>query len=125
MIATRPSLSRVLLVDSDASLRRALARALRLAGFDVEPFASVEALLAFGSVEQAACLVLDVDMPGVGGIEFKRALIASGRDRPTVFMTASGHEGLNAQLALLDPVAVLHKPFNKEDLLDALGRALK
>jgi FixJ family two-component response regulator len=97
---------------------------MRLAGFKVEPFASVEALLAFGAVEQAACLVLDVDMPSIGTIDFKRALIASGRDRPTIFMTASEREGLEALLARLHPVAVLHKPFSKDDLLDALRRAV-
>jgi len=62
-------------------------------------------------------------MPGVGGIEFKRALIASGHDRPTIFMTASGRDELDARLARLGPVAVLHKPFSKEHLLDALRRA--
>jgi FixJ family two-component response regulator len=113
----------VLLVESDASLRRALARSMRLAGFEVEPFASVETLLASG-VEEGACLVLDVDMPGIGGIEFKRALIASGRDQPTIFMTAAGRDELDAQLARLDPVAVLHKPFGKEDLLEALRRGV-
>lgn len=125
MIATKPTRSRVLLVDGDDSLRRALVRVLRLAGFDTESFASVEALLASGAADQEACLLLDVDMPGVGGIEFKQALIESGVDRPTVFMTASGREGLEAQLARLDPVAVLHKPFNKEELLEALGRAFE
>ena len=116
--------SRVLLVEDDASLRRALARAMRLAGFEVEAYAAVEMLLTGGTAVQHACLVLDVDMPGIGGIEFKEALIMSGRDRPTVFMTSSVHGGLNAQLARLHPVAVLYKPFSKEDLLDALHRAL-
>lgn len=124
MNVSSPPRSRVLLVDSDASLRRALARAMRLAGFDVESFATVEALLAGGPVERAACLVLDVDMPGIGGIEFKEALVASGRDRPTVFMTASERDGLTAQLARLHPVAVLHKPFVNDDLLEALRRAI-
>ncbi len=116
--------SRVLLVEDDASLRRALVRAMRLAGFEVEAFAAIETLLTCGTAVQHACLVLDVDLPGIGGIEFKEALIMSGRDRPTVFMTSSVHDGLNAQLARLHPVAVLHKPFSKEDLLDALHRAL-
>ena len=124
MTVTKSSLSRVLLVDIDASLRRALARAMRLAGFEVEPFESVEALLASGAAEQEACLLLEVDMPGVGGIEFKQALMESGRDMATIFMTASGREGLAAQLARLHPVAVLHKPFSKEELLEALGRAV-
>jgi len=116
-------MARVLLVDNDASLRRALVRTMQLAGFEVEQFASVESLLAAGATEREACLVLDVDMPGVGGVEFKRALMQAGRDRPTVFITASGREGLEADLARLAPVAVLHKPFDKEDLLQALGRA--
>ena len=64
-------------------------------------------------------------MPGVGGFEFKQTLIESGVVRPTVFMTATGREGLDAQLARLDPVAVLHKPFNNEELLEALGRAFE
>ena len=114
---------RVLLIDNDASLRRALGRLMRLAGFEVESFASVEALLDSGSLGQEACLVLDVDMPGAGGIEFKQALVEAGRDRPTVFITASEREGLDAQLARLHPVAVLRKPFTKEDLLEALDLA--
>lgn len=114
---------RVLLVDSDDSLRRALVRTIQRAGFEVASFASVEAVLASGAIEGGACLLLDVDMPGVGGIEFKRALVTSGRDRPTVFMTASEREGLEDQLAQLAPVAVLHKPFSNKDLLEALGRA--
>lgn len=116
-------LPRVLLVDNDASLRRALVRTMQRAGFEVESFASVQALLASGAAERQACLVLDIDMPGVGGIEFKQALVDSGRDRPTVFITASEREGLEVQLARFAPVAVLHKPFSTEDLLEALGRA--
>jgi FixJ family two-component response regulator len=116
-------LPRVLLVDNDASLRRALVRTMERAGFLVEAFDSVGALLASGAVEQPVCLVLDIDMPGVGGIEFKQALVDSGRDRPTIFITASEREGLDAQLARFNPVAVLHKPFNKEALTEALDRA--
>ena len=113
----------MLLVDNDASLRRALARTMQHAGFEVEAFASVEALLQAGAVERDACLVLDIDMPGAGGMALSQALVDSGRDRPTVFITASEREGLDAQLAALSPVAVLRKPFNTKDLLDALGRA--
>ena len=114
---------RVLLIDNDASLRRALVRLMRLAGFEVESFASVEALLDSGSLAHDACLVLDVDMPGAGGIEFRQALVEAGRDCPTVFITASEREGLDAELARLHPVAVLRKPFTKEDLLEALDLA--
>jgi len=117
--STRP----VLLVENDASVRRALTRTMQHAGFDVQSFASAEALLASGGLEADASLVLDVDMPGIGGAELRQALIESGRDRPTIFITASDREGLDAQLARLAPVAVLRKPFNNEDLLAALARA--
>jgi FixJ family two-component response regulator len=113
----------VLLVDDDDSLRRALARAIRLAGFEVDAYRSVDALLAHGVPERDACLVLDVDLPGIGGIEFKRTLAAAGRDLPTIFITALEPREVGEPLAALAPVAVLYKPFNKEDLLEAIGRA--
>ena len=111
------------LVDDDDSLRRALARTLRLAGFDVEPFASVEALLERSLPERDACLVLDVDLRGMGGIEFKQTIVDAGRDVPTVFITALEAETVSESLAALHPVAVLYKPFGKEDLLAAIERA--
>ena len=115
----------MLLVDDDDSLRRGLARTIRLAGFEVEAFRSVEALLGRGIPECDACLVLDVDLPGIGGIEFKRTLVAAGRDLPTIFITALEPAEVNKPLAALAPVAVLYKPFNKEDLLEAIGRACR
>jgi FixJ family two-component response regulator len=113
----------VLLVDDDESLRRALARTIRLAGFEVDAFGSVEALLSKGVPDRDACLVLDVDMPGVGGIEFKRALTEAGRDVPTIFITALEPGEVGKPLAAFAPVAVLYKPFDKKDLLEAIGRA--
>ena len=124
MLATRVQELQVLLVDDDESLRRALARTIRLAGIDVEAFESVEALLARGIPERDACLVLDVDFPGIGGIELKRSLIAAERDIPTIFITALPPAEVSEPLATLAPVAILYKPFNKEDLLDAIGRVV-
>jgi FixJ family two-component response regulator len=113
----------VLLVDDDESLRRALARTIRLAGWEVRAYPSVEALLAAGVPERDACLVLDVHLPGIGGIEFKRTLVAAGRDLPTIFVTALEPAEVSAPLAALAPVAVLYKPFKNDDLLEAIGRA--
>jgi len=113
---------RVLLVDDDESLRRALARSIRLAGFEVEAFGSVQALLSRGVPDRNACLVLDVDLPGIGGMELKRMLIAADRDLPTIFITALPPAEVNELLAALRPFAVLYKPFNKEDLLAAIAR---
>jgi FixJ family two-component response regulator len=113
----------VLIVDDDDSLRRALVRTLRLDGFDVTGYPSVEALLAAGVPERDTCLVLDVNMPGIDGIAFKRTLVEAGRDLPTVFITALEPEDVSGPLAALAPVAVLFKPFKNEDLLAALDRA--
>jgi FixJ family two-component response regulator len=114
---------RVLLVEDDDSVRRALGRAIRQAGFDVLAYRSADALLAHGLPERDACLVLDVNMPGIDGIACKRALAAGGHDLPTIFITALEPAEVGASLAALAPVAVLYKPFNKEDLLAAIGRA--
>jgi FixJ family two-component response regulator len=115
----------VLLVDDDDSLRRALGRTIRLAGWEVRAYPSVEALLAAGVPERDACLVLDVHLPGIGGIEFKQTLVAAGRDLPTIFVTALEPAEVSAPLAALAPVAVLHKPFKNDDLLEAIGRAAR
>lgn len=111
----------MLLVDDDDSLRRALVRSIRLAGFDVEGYDSVEALLAAGVPERAALLVLDVNLPGIGGIALKRALVEAGRDLPTIFITALDPEEVRKPLAALAPVAVLYKPLRTDDLLKAIG----
>ena len=100
-----------------------MTRTIRLAGFAVDAFSSAEALLAQGVTERDACLVLDVDMPGMGGMELKRTLIDSGRDLPTIFITALEPSQVSGPLATLGPIAVLYKPFDKEDLLDAIERA--
>jgi FixJ family two-component response regulator len=113
---------RVLLVDNDASLRRALARTVRRAGFDVECFASIAALVASGAAKRGGCLVLDIDLPGVGGIDLDQALTGCRQQLPTVFITASGREGRGDLLASLAPVAVLDKPFDGQALLAVLTR---
>ena len=112
----------VLLVDDDNSLRKALARTIRVAGFEVRGYDSVEALLEAGMPQHDACLVLDVDLPGRGGMAFKRMLRDTGGDLPTIFITALEREQVSEPLAALDPVAVPYKPFSNEDLLGAIDR---
>ena len=115
--------TQVLLVDDDRSLRRALERAIRVGGFEVEAFGSAEAMLAQGLPDADFCLVLDVDLPGIDGVELKRRLDAYGRDIPTIFITALAPDEVNERLGALSPVAVLYKPFNRNDLLAAIARA--
>jgi FixJ family two-component response regulator len=112
----------VLLVDDDDSLRRALARSIRLSGYEVEEFHSAEDLLSCAAPATGACLVLDIDMPGIDGVACKRALIAGKRDLPTIFITALGPAEAGRSLAEFHLVTVLYKPFNKETLLEAIRR---
>jgi len=116
---------RVLLVDNDPSLRRALARTVQRAGFDVECFASIAALVASGAAKRGACLVLDIDLPGIGGIDLDQALTGCRQQLPTVFITASGCDGRSGVLASMAPVAVLDKPFDGQALLAVLARTQK
>lgn len=111
----------MLVVDDDDSLRRALVRTIRLAGCSVEAFASAEELLAQRFAPPGACLVLDLDLPGMSGIELKRALVDAGRDMPTIFITALAADEVRDVVAPLLPAVVLYKPFDKDDLLDAIG----
>ena len=112
----------VTLVDDDDSLRRALTRAIRLAGFEIDAFESAEALLASRVPHEHSCLILDIDLPGIDGIDLKRALARKGCDMPTVFITALGPSRMGEALAALAPVAVLYKPFDKSALLEAIER---
>ena len=96
-----------------------------LAGFEGEAFQSMEALAARGLPERDACLVLDIDLPGIDGIELRGRLGDSGGDLPTIFITAVDRAEVNEPLAALKPEAVLYKPFNKKDLLEAIGQACR
>ena len=115
----------MLLVDDDESLRRALTRTIRLAGYDVKAFSSAEILIASGVSDCDVCLVLDVVLPGMDGVACKRMLDAAGRRVPTVFITALTPAEVSEPLSGVSSIAVLHKPFNKNDLLDAIGRAFR
>jgi FixJ family two-component response regulator len=114
----------VFLLDDDESLRRALARTIRLAGFAVQTFDSAEALLA-AAMPRNACLVLDIRLPGLDGIRLKRVLDAAGCGLRTVFITALEPAEVEEPLATLGPVTVLHKPFSNEVLLDAIRQVIR
>ncbi len=109
---------RILVVDDDASVCRALARLLRSYGHEVETFGSAAEVLAAGPPADALCLVTDVRMPGMGGVELCEQLHAAGRDLPTVFVTAHGTEGLRS--VVLQDAPILQKPVSAEQLLAAI-----
>lgn len=116
---------KVFVVDDDASVRNALLRLLWSAGHDVESFESAEALLAREFHDGAACLVLDLRMPGISGIELQRRLAERDCRLPIIFL--SGHAEVPDSVEAMKHGAVdfLTKPVDDEVLLAAIDAALK
>ena len=115
----------VMIVDDDDSMRRAARRLVRSFGLGVDTFASAEDFLASGRLGETACLVLDVHMPGLSGIELQSKLIAEGHHIPVIFITAFADEKTQARALEAGAYAYLIKPFNEDDLLDGIRRALQ
>ena len=112
------------IVDDDVSVREALWGLLRSVGFAVNSFASAEEFLASDQLGSANCLVLDVRMPGMGGVELLRRLVTSHRKIPVILITAYEEEGMRARALSGGAGAVLIKPFSEEALLSAIHSAL-
>ena len=121
MMQTRPTIA---VVDDDEDVRRSLRRLLRSAGYEAITFASAEDYLASILDCTAACLILDVRLPGQSGIALRQRLTHDQHDIPTVFISARENELASARSAGADAVAYLRKPFDAEELLDAVQQAL-
>lgn len=113
------------LIDDDASVRKATGRLIKSFGFTVEVFASGEEFLCFGSLRITSCLVLDVQMPGMNGLQLQSHLAAAGYRIPIIFITAHPDEEIRAQALGAGAVAFLTKPFEEEALLKGIHSALK
>jgi FixJ family two-component response regulator len=116
--------SQVVVVDDDASVREALSALLRSAGFRVELFASPEELLRSGQLRDTACLVLDVRMSGMSGVDLQDQLNASGSSIPIIFMTAHADASVRTRALAAGAVDFLQKPFSDDALLEAIDRAI-
>jgi len=114
----------VSIVDDDESLRRALSNLLRSVGFRVETFASAEAFLESIHQEETSCLVLDLRMPGMNGLELLRHLSSTGSRIPAVILTAHGDAEARQRSLESGAVAFLSKPLSGKALLDAVRTAL-
>ncbi len=118
------SLFSVAVVDDDPSLRKAVGRLLRGAGFRVEELASAEEFLAARRLDATGCLVLDLQMPGVDGLELQRRLNEPGPGLPIVFLTGHGDIPASVRAMKAGAVDFLTKPFQDEDLLGAVRQAV-
>ena len=113
----------VCVVDDDPSVQRALRRLLRLAGYRVLVCGSADEFLTLSDVPDGTCLVVDVRMPGMTGIELQAALTRSGRDLPVIMISGHADEGMMHRAMAAGAVAFLSKPFEEQALLGALARA--
>lgn len=114
----------IAVVDDEAAVRTMLGRALRLAEFDVELYASGEAFLAALPARTPACAIVDVHMPGLDGLEVERRLQAAHIHVPTVMITASDDASLDAAAAGAGACCLLRKPFSTDRLIAAVRMAI-
>jgi len=119
-----PKIPAVAIVDDEACVREALASLMRSAGFRAETFASAAAFLTAADREGADCLILDVRMPEVGGLELQRRLAQSGSLIPIVFITARANDEEERRARAAGAVDFLRKPFGEDVLLGAVRRAI-
>ena len=115
----------VAIVDDDASLRKALARLLRVAGWQAFTFASAEAFLQTGLQMPLDCLLLDVWLPGMSGMALLEHLAALGSMLPVILITGREDVQMRLLAAQKGAVAYLRKPLDEQDLLQALQQALQ
>jgi two-component system response regulator FixJ len=115
----------IFIVDDDAPVRQALSRLLRSYGFDVFAFSSAQDFLDSVSSDAKGCLILDVKMPGMNGLELQKELNSSNRELPIVFITAYDEPKDREKALENGAVAFLQKPLNDKILLEAIQSALK
>jgi FixJ family two-component response regulator len=114
----------VCVVDDDFSIRRALRRLLTAAGYEVEALESAAAYCERYAASRPACLVLDIRMAAMSGLELQRLLKTSGCAPPIVFITAYSEGDVRHEALASGAIDVLHKPLRRAVLLDAIHRAL-
>lgn len=112
------------IVDDDPSVREAMLGLVRSLGFDAASFSSAEDFLQSDQIDETSCLITDVQMPGLSGVELQSQLISRGSPVPIIFVTASPERRIEAQARSAGAVAFLNKPFDDKTLIECLDRAL-
>ena len=120
-----PAASVVFIVDDDIAMREALTDLFRSMKFDVEAFESTCAFLEKADLSRLGCLLLDVQLPGVSGLDFQVELERIGNQMPIVFMTGFGDIPMSVRAMKAGAVDFLTKPFEEQDILDAVATAME
>ncbi len=113
------------IVDDDPSVREGLDSLIRSVGWRVETFASAQEFLARPGVEAPSCLVLDLQLPGLSGLDLQKWMAEAGLEIPIVFLTGHGNIPTSVQAMKAGAVEFLTKPFDEEDLFQAIQEAIE
>lgn len=112
------------IVDDDFWVREAIGSYLRSRGYPVAAFSSAEDFLRSDDLDRTTCAVVDIQLPGLGGIELQRELRAAGRTTPVIFVTALADENIRARAMAAGAIALLRKPFDAAAFDRCLDSAL-
>jgi FixJ family two-component response regulator len=115
----------IAIVDDDDALRASLDNLIRSVGYRTQGFSSAEAFLNSNHLHDTACLILDVRMHGMNGLQLQREIVAAKWPIPIIFMTSYADEDVRANALIAGAVDFLYKPFMEESLLKALVKALQ
>ncbi|HKN71613.1 MAG TPA: response regulator transcription factor [Terriglobales bacterium] len=115
----------IAIVDDDLSVRRSLQRLIRSAGWNAESFASAQEFLARPGPGTPSCLVLDLRLPGLSGLDLQKRMAEIGLEIPIVFLTGHGDIPASVQAMKAGAVEFLTKPFDEEDLFQAIKEAIE
>jgi FixJ family two-component response regulator len=115
----------VFVVEDDASVRRAVGSLVRLAGLTVQTFPSAQEFLAFPRPDVPSCLVLDVQLPGLSGLDLQEELAKADVQIPIIFLTGHGDIPMTARAMKAGALEFFPKPFDDQDLLEAIHEAIK
>ena len=120
-----PRVPLISIVDDDDALRNSLDDLIRSVGFRTKRFPSAEAFLSSNQARDTACLILDVRMPGMNGLDLQRQVVAANWRIPIIFITSHADDDARSRALEAGAVAFLYKPFREEELLNAIDTALK
>jgi FixJ family two-component response regulator len=115
----------IAVIDDDEPFRTALVESLCSLGYRAREFASAEEYLAASGESSCDCIITDIHMPGMSGLDLQRLLMARDRRMPVIMITARGDPGLEARVAASGAVCLLKKPFGADALIGCLEKALE
>jgi FixJ family two-component response regulator len=117
--------TKIALIDDDELVSEAIESLIRALGYDVNAFSSAESYLRSGTIRDTSCVITDLQMPGMTGVELQNWLIANGYHIPVIFVSGLSDGTVRATVMRAGAVAFLSKPINAACLAECLGKALK